>query len=440
MTEETTSLEIFPWNRDSLRKDITVLGDDIYLNYAISQIDTSQSWAPPVKLIRYFRNFSKDSLNKIINDDYVNPSYFQMKNKKFIPLNDDLYHVATGGYGIVFKIEEYIVKFVFETKSFLTDIDTASEYTIPRFLYNNLKGDEKQFIVCALAMGINYKMNFLHLLYKRVLSMIVLIFKIMDNKELNLDFSQKIFLQKFNERKNDTTFVKLISYFYPSVVQSNINIINHFSHLVHFFEHEKRSKYEYDRGNIIIFPLARCSADQITQENVSMFGFKSVSEYIKFLFLQVSLLYIKIYELPGCDNFMHADLKPDNILIFDSKKVIKIHVGKKTYTFKEPIRCAVNDFDFARVCQIKNTKIKGNIKEPQNWFYDFHFLVHTLLRAYPEVTEDKDFLSTLEEFVMCCTKTTCEKFRLKTPITHPISFLKKIITRDIFSQWINGSD
>ncbi|AWU47059.1 Ser/Thr kinase [Sea otter poxvirus] len=433
-----TDLDSTTWIRDSYSRDTTVLGDDIYLNYIISQVDVNQSWAPPIRLVRYFRNFSKDSLYRIAEGDYVNPSYFQIKDTRFLALNDGLYHVATGGYGIVFRLDEYIVKFVFVTKNDIIPTEYASEYTIPRFLYNNLKGDEKAFVVCALSMGLNYQIRFLHSLYRRVLNMLLLLFKVMDGKEPTLDFSPKKFLQQFNEKKNDIKFVKLISHFYTTIVQSNINLINHFGHLVHFFEHEKRACFEYDKGNIIVFPLARCSADQITKDNVSDFGFKSIILYVKFLFLQVSLFYIKVYELPGCDNFIHADLKPDNILIFDAKKDIRIFVGKKTYFFNEPITCAINDFDFSQVCQIKNKKIKGSIKEPQNWFYDFHFFVHTLLRAYPDIYTDKVFSSALEEFIMCCTKTTCEKYRLKIPITHSISFLKKFISRDIFSDWING--
>ncbi|AQT35870.1 Ser/Thr kinase [Myxoma virus] len=428
------------WERGETEDDTTVLGDDIYFDYVISQLDTHKSWSPSVKLVRYFKNFNKSAFDKIANEEYINPSFFQQKDDRFYPTNDDFYHISTGGYGIVFKIDKYVVKFVYEPNKNYTPIDATAEYTIPKFLYNNLKGDEKKLIVCAWAMGVNYNLSFLYNLYKRVLYMLLLIVQILDEQPLNLThFSHKYFLKSFNEKKGDVKFVKLLSYFYPIVVQSNINVINYFTHMFYFFEHEKRSNYSYDKGNIIVFPLAKCSADKITGKVAERFGFKSLTEYVKFLFLQIALLYVKIYELPCCNNFVHVDLKPDNLLIFDSPTPLRITFKHNTYVFNEPIKVCLNDFDFSQVASIMNKKIKNSLKVEHNWYYDFHFFTHTLFRTYPEIETDKEFTKALSEFIMCCTKTTCDKFRLKTSILHPISFLEKFIIKNIFSNWINGT-
>ncbi|AUI80594.1 serine/threonine protein kinase [White-tailed deer poxvirus] len=427
--------------KDDLENTTTILGDDIYFDYIISQLDINQSWSPNSKLINYFKNFNKETLNKIINEDYVNPSFFQQKDKRFYPMNDDFYHISTGGYGIVFKIDKYVVKFVYEPNKQYSPIETTAEYTIPKFLYNNLKGDEKKLIVCAWAMGLNYRLTFLYNLYKRVLYILLLLLQTIDNQQLNLHhFSHKYFLKSFNEKKGDIKFVKLLSYFYPVLVQSNINVINYFTHMFHFFEHEKRSNYLYDRGNIIVFPLARCSADKVTEKMALEFGFSSLVNYIKFLFLQIALLYIKIYELPCCNNFLHVDLKPDNILLFDSNKPIKIKFKDMSYIFNEPIKACLNDFDFSQVASIVNKKIKNSLKVEHNWYYDFHFFIHTLLRTYPEIEKDVDFNNALEEFIICCSKNTCDKFRLKVSILHPITFLEKFVSKNIFSPWINGGE
>ncbi|QQG31512.1 Ser/Thr protein kinase [Swinepox virus] len=436
--KEINSLEC-QWESIDDNNDTTILGDDIYFDYIISQLDIHQNWSPDIRLIRYFRKFNKESFDKISDTEYINPSFFQQRDKRFYPLNDDFYHISTGGYGIVFKMDKYVVKFVYEPNKQYSPIDTTAEYTIPKFLYNNLKGDEKKLIVCAWAMGLNYKLTFLHRLYKRVLYMLLLIIQTIDNQRLNIHhFSHKYFLKSFNEKKSDIKFVKLLSYFYPIVVQSNINVINYFTHMFHFFEHEKRANYLYDRGNIIIFPLARFSSDKVTEQMAIELGFKSIVQYVKFIFLQISLLYIKIYELPCCDNFLHVDLKPDNILIFNSDCPITIKFKKYTYVFNEPIKACLNDFDFSQVANILNKKIKNSLKIEHNWYYDFHFFIHTLLRTYPEIESDKEFSDSLEDFIMCCTKSTCEKFRLKVSILHPISFLENLITKNIFSNWING--
>ncbi|QHR82566.1 serine threonine kinase [Brazilian porcupinepox virus 1] len=417
----------------------TTLGDDIYFDYIISQLDTEQFWSPNSRLIRYFKGFNNEKLNKIVENQYTNPSYFQQIDNRFYPSNDDFYHISTGGYGIVFKIEKYVVKFVYEPNRQYNPVDTTAEYTIPRFLYNNLKGDEKEFIVCALAMGLNYKLTFLHNLYKRVLNMLILILQIIDGHKLDItNVSNKYFLKSFNEKKNNIKFVKLISYFYPIVVQSNINVINYFTHMYHFFEHEKRSNYLYDRGNIIIFPLAKYSSDKVTEKKAMELGFSSLVEYIKFVFLQISLLYIKIYEMPCCNNFLHVDLKPDNILIFDSDKPIKVMFKNMTYVFNEPIKACLNDFDFSQVANITNKKIKNNIKAEHNWYYDFHFFIHTLFKTYPEIEKDKEFTEALDEFIICCNNNICNKYRLKVSMLHPISFLEKFVSKNIFSFWING--
>ncbi|ASK51227.1 Ser/Thr protein kinase [Eptesipox virus] len=421
-----------------VKVDSTILGDEIYFSYAMSQIDINQSWTPNVRLLKYFKNFNIEILNKICNSEYVNPSFFQQKDERFLALNDDLYHISTGGYGIVFRLDNYVIKFVYELNKQFSPIDTTTEYTIPKFLVNNLKGDEKKLIVCALAMGLNYNLSFLHSLYKRVLHMLVYLIQIMDNQKLNLHYSHKLFLKSFLEKKSELNFVKLISYFYPTVIQSNINIINNFTHIFHFFEHEKRSNFAFDRGNIIIFPLAKCSADKVTEHMALSFGFSSLVEYTKFLFLQMALLYIKIYELPHCDNFIHVDLKPDNILLFNETKPLTIKFKTFTFTFKESIRAALNDFDFSKVATIQNKKVNASIKIEHNWYYDFHFFTHTLLKTYPEIEEDEEFKNALYELIMSCSKTTCEKYRLRVSILHPISFLEKFVTRNIFSHWLNG--
>ncbi|AST09239.1 essential Ser-Thr kinase [Murmansk poxvirus] len=427
----------YQWISPHKSSDTVILGDCIYFNNVMSQLDLHQNWTPTVRLINYFKNFNRETLIKIAEGDYVNSSFFQEKDKRFHPINDDFYHISTGGYGIVFKIDNYVVKFVFEANKLYSPMETTAEFTVPKFLYNNLKGDEKNLIVCALSMGLNYKLRFLHTLYKRVLHMLILLMQTMDGHELSLKYSTRIFLKLFNERKDSIKFVKLLSHFYPAIINSNLNIINHFNRMVHFFEHEKRINYEYERGNIIIFPLALYSADKVDNRLATKFGFRSIVHYVKFIFLQMALLYIKIYELPCCNNFLHADLKPDNILLFESNKPINIHLKHNTYTFNEPIKSALNDFDFSQVAGIINRKIKDNFKVEHNWYYDFHFFVHTLLKTYPEIEKDVKLTKALEEFIMC-TKTNCDRCRLKVSILHPISFLENFIKRDIFSEWING--
>lgn len=160
-------------------------------------------------------------------------------------------------------------------------------------------------------------------------------------------------------------------------------------------------------------------------------------EYIKFMFLQIALLYIKIYELP-CSNFVHLDLKPDNVLIFDSNEHINIYLGNIHYIFKEPIRCTLNDFDFSQISEIlPNKKTIAAISIEQNWYYDFHFFSHILFKIYPEISNDKEFSLMLREFISC-DKSICESFRLQVKKLPSISLLINAISKDIFSKWIYG--
>ncbi|AUL80448.1 CPXV057 protein [Vaccinia virus] len=236
--------------------DTVILGDCLYFNNIMSQLVLHQNWAPSVRLLNYFKNFNKETLLKIGENYYINSSFFQLKDNRFYPINDDFYHISTGGYGIYFKIDNYVVKFVFEGTKLYRPMETTAEFTVPKFLYNNRKGDEKKLIVCAWAMGLNYKLNFLHTLYKRVLHMSLLLIQAMDGQELSLRYSSKVFLKAFNERKDSIKFVELLSHFYPAAINSNINVINYFTRMSHLFEHENRTNYECERGNIIIFPLA----------------------------------------------------------------------------------------------------------------------------------------------------------------------------------------
>ncbi|AIZ77381.1 putative serine/threonine protein kinase [Parapoxvirus red deer/HL953] len=420
--------------------DAMSLGDEIYLRYVASQVDFAQTWAPPVRLLRYFGNFSKDTIARMARRGYVNRSYFQMTDARFAPTNDDMYHMATGGYGIVFRFDRYVVKFVFEHRNGMSEMDAATEYTVPRFLRSNLKGDAREFVVCALAMGINYRLGFLHSLYRRVLHTLLLLMRAEEGLRPSVEMARKPLLRWFEARKDSEEFVRLISYFYPSAVQSNVNLINNFAHLVHFFEHEKRARYVFDRGAVIVFPLARGSADSVSPAAAAEMGFASHTEFLKFVFLQIALLYLKIYEMPGCGNFLHVDLKPDNVLIFDSSRALSVTAAGATFRFEEPVRAALNDFDFARVAGIDNRKIAGSIRVPQNWFYDFHFFAHTLLRAYPNIAaEDAGFHAALSELTISCSRATCDRFRLRTSATHPIAHLARLVRRDIFSRWINAA-
>lgn len=417
------------------------LGDDIYLRYVASQVDFAQTWAPPVRLLRYFGNFSQETLARMAARGYVNRSYHQLSSPRFSPTNDDMYHMATGGYGIVFRFDRYVVKFVFEHRSGMSEMDAATEYTVPRFLRANIKGDAREFVVCALAMGLNYRLGFLHSLYRRVLHTLLLLMRAEEGLRPSVELARKPLLRWFEARKDSEGFVRLLSYFYPSAVQSNVNLVNNFPHLVHFFEHEKRARYVFDRGSVIVFPLARCSADSVSAEDAAGMGFASLSEFVKFVFLQVALLYLKVYELPGCANFVHADLKPDNVLIFDSTRALRVRAAGADFRFEEPVRAALNDFDFARVGSIENRKIAASIRVPQNWFYDFHFFAHTLLRVYPLLaSEDPDFHAALGELTLSCSRATCDRFRLRASTLHPISFLERLVRRAIFSRWINAAD
>uniref|UniRef100_A0AAU7E255 Serine/threonine-protein kinase n=1 Tax=Rousettus bat poxvirus TaxID=3141933 RepID=A0AAU7E255_9POXV len=418
------------------RTETTVLGDELYFNYVFGHIDLDGGAAPNMRLIRYFRNFTRETLDRIANANYVNPSYFQRSDKRFSPVNDDFYHLSTGGYGIVLQMDKYVVKFVFEPARHYDPMDLTSEYTVPRFLYNNLQGDERLLVVRALAMGLNYKIGFLHTLYKRVSHTILLISRLLDGQPLTLNYTPQQITSVFNRRKGSVKFVKLLSYFYPAVIKSNLNLINNFTRMVNFFENERRASYVYDRGNVIVFPMARFSADKISADNCHEYGFASVPTYVKFMFLQMALLYIKIYEL-SFSNFIHVDLKPDNILIFDSSRELRITVGDAEYVFREPVLCALNDFDFSHASELPNKKAVHSLRVEQNWFYDFHLFVHTLFRVYPEIESDSALSTALGDFIVC-NKNTCEKFRLRVKRMHPIGFLVKFVARDIFSPWING--
>ncbi|ARE67723.1 SWPV1-127 [Shearwaterpox virus] len=415
-----------------------ILGDTIQFQFVYESIDKNHYiQLPKTKISKYFKEkISLDTLIRITKNDSIDPSYYQLKDKHFIPLNNVFYHLSTGGYGIVFKIEKYVVKFVFEdnTKKY-TPTEVTSEFTVPRFLYNNLKGDERKLIVCAIAMGLNFKINFLRTIYLNTINLLSAIFSILEGEPIEDKYSYRKVLRYFSKYKQSKDFVKIISQFYPLAVSQTINIINNFNYIVNFFESSKRVNGYFEKGNIIIFPLAKFSAEKITPSNCKNYGFVDIVEYIKFMFLQIALLYIKIYELP-CNNFIHLDLKPDNILIFDSKDSINIYVGKIHYRFNESIRCTLNDFDFSQISEIlPNRKAVAAIHKEQNWYYDFHFFSHVLFKVYPEIDKDTEFSSLLNEFTVC-NKSICENFRLQVNRLHPISFLIKVVSRNIFSKWI----
>ncbi|QGM48770.1 MPPV-146 putative serine/threonine protein kinase [Magpiepox virus 2] len=433
---EFTDLYYSDSNNYSKDDKTIVLGDTIQFQFIYEHIGNYQQ-LPKIKISKYFKEkISLDTLKRIAENDSIDHSYYQLKDKHFIPLNNVFYHLSTGGYGIVFKIGKYVVKFVFEDTSKKYDpMEVTSEFTVPRFLYNNLKGDERKLIVCAIAMGLNFKINFLRTIYYNTINLLSALFSILEREPIKEKYSHKKVLSYFTKYKNTKDFIKIISQFYPFVVSNNINIINNFNYLINFFESTKRANGYFERGNIIIFPLAKFSAEKITPSNCTKYGFVDIVEYTKFMFLQIALLYIKIYELP-CNNFVHLDLKPDNILIFDSKDTINIYAGNTHYVFNEPIRCTLNDFDFSQISEIlPNRKTVTAIHREQNWYYDFHFFSHVLFKVYPEINKDSEFTSVLHEFIVC-NKSICENFRLQVNRLPSISFLVNIVSRNIFSKWI----
>ncbi|AVD69166.1 ORF047 [Saltwater crocodilepox virus] len=427
--------------RESDGEKRTILGNRLYFDNVYNSLRPSDFYPTKEQMVEYFRkNFTRNSLIKLTRTSALNPSYLQLRDDHFEMTNEnDFYHLSTGGFGIVFRLHQYVVKFMYDFSERAPDgeYELASEYAIPCFLYKNLAGDERELLVRALAMGLNYDLSFLHRVYKTTVYLILLLYRVLHEKDVNAEYTMREIVTIFNAKKYKLGFMRLVSHFYPLFVRSNVNVINRLNYMINYFENEKRANHRYSRGNIIVFPLARFSADKINERNCAEHGFASLGEYVRFFFLQISLLYVKIYELP-VTNFVHLDLKPDNILIFDSDRQLRVTLADGArFAFDEPIRCCLNDFDFSHIDQMPNVRVlRGKHNTHYNWFYDFHFLAHMILHVYPNLPQlDPDLVRGLQEFVFFCNHSTCEKFRLLVQKPYQISFLANFVRGDLFAKW-----
>lgn len=397
-------------------------------------------------LIRIFNIYNDKKIKTLYNKIYLNKYVYNQKNKLE---NKTLYHINSGGYGAIFKIDnnhclkillsqyKYSWSIPKEIENLLknsNDKDYLNFITIPQliiedcFFYGLLQAYVIHIFILSLidVFIFNTKKQTLfdwvtsifdiinsptecENLYNKILkiSPIKKVYKLYTNilfqiynNEKPISFLNKTqkFISLVNTNKivfnkdNDKYFVKLENdikkilnqefNYNVDISKTNINMSNFETNKYEMIK-KLKAKFKFLFGHLIIFNLGYgdiynvylTDKNEISlNTNTNHHLIINDDKYIVMFFLQILII---IYYLNKYYDFLHNDLKPDNILIFPSKS-FNIQIENTIFNFNESFVFKLNDFDFSKLKLIKNDLIRDSIVDKANNIYsDIHYLFST---------------------------------------------------------------
>jgi len=369
------------------------------------------------------------SNNKIINEFFFNNEFIklgQMKNiKKYffddiypilldiskgnvvslmkseiLPLQNSLsylHHMITGGGGSIFRYNRTIYKLC-PIDSEAKDSSQINEYNIPKLIFQllNLNHENSSigqcsFITNCLLIPQDIKIGLkddifkslynLHLIY---LMTYYILYSDHQNLKINdLDAITTIDLRKKNNFILGSQRMKFFTQYLTMYLNIKIYIGENFNTLSRILDHIIASKIKH--AYIITFPLAINSSNKLSVEllqnyfkNESLDYTAMLKEYSLQIIFQVFIFYHTILRFKP--NFVHKDLKLDNILIknFPQKFLkFKLIINSNNYMIKiqSPFLFVINDFERA---ELESTSYSW--KEDLNYlFYSINYYNNLIL-------------------------------------------------------------
>lgn len=415
-------------------------------------------------------------IDRITDDVYVNrklddlikrnPMFFYFdryeKIKIFYSLNDYLYLINSGGFGIVFRCDNsYCLKLIFE----YNDIVFRHEYDIPVSIKERLEERKmKQYIEFMCVPDV-----ILEDLSCRNLKLLVILysFSLLTCRniiERRLDLSKcKQFDRQisdfteiadiYSKYKNNTKFYIIFSNIYNKYIKeyTNIILLNNYNSLMKFLSNykinfKKTLKDNVLRCNVLLERLALETSDCLRLDDsgeVIPNGTKAYEKDNNYLRLLVLQTFLFISAVNKCfDYFVHNDLKMNNILVFAKERPLIINFNSTTrFEFLENYVFKINDFDFSSHDSLTNRKIsESKFSNNDNWIYDVHFFVHSLFLFITHekfIKIDNNLYTCLKDYFLLDCKS--DKMRCNTHIEKKdISYLDDFILKKgkLFTKWI----
>lgn len=413
-----------------------------------------------------YNNFIKTktaSEKKLTIDAYTsNISYIK---------DNSLHLIGLGGYGQIYKLSGgYVAKVVINPK------EEYHEYEIPKTMISMDPTVEPLIMVPEVLIKNCYFAGIVNIVRINIL-IVYTIYCHLSKTKLNHDVVREKFLYMdikkeyeylFKATEEHDLFKKsneLYLYIITTCLKKSECIINikYLLQLINSFKKSESNKDTIvDRGCLIIMPMAKCISVKLKLNpqtlKVDMKGTIAyrVNKYInRMIFLQASLFILKIRKLT---NFVHNDLKPDNILVMECVTPYYIKYDDLIFKFEEPYCFKISDFDFSTITEIPNKKIeKTKLAKYKSWFTDIHYLAHKLFwfLSSNETMADQEFFQLMHQtFIypycglpynkMCKNVVVknkksmykqCSQGLLQENKEVDISVLKNFLTTELFSFW-----
>lgn len=392
-------------------------------------------------------------------------SYNYFENNPLV--DSTLFHINSGGYGFIFRInEDYCAKITLDNDNNLDwfvpktlntmlkkkGLDIFSNFlNTPICMYKDkfFYGLFQSYTINCL---IYYLIDYIDSNKKNKIDASIIVHQLEEIQHFNIKLMfNKIFIDSTNASLNAKLFSKIFTEIYKNT-KYPVVIYNHFIRFVDLFTKiiKDKSFFEFTLKNkngetitekmikdvngttlrqdiidkiIKINPDLKHFIGNLFIENLAFGNFENVYMYKnkivpagkhkrakyneKYLKLCLSQILISIYIFNKECNFIHNDLKPDNILVFKCEEELLLTVGNNKFLFKEDYIFKINDFDFSKIPGLNNNIIKNSpLEKITNIFGDIHFLFATMFSSTAYI---KKFFNIYEELYHNLIKNRCKE-------------------------------
>lgn len=304
--------------------------------------------------------------------------------------------------------------------------------------------------------------------------------------EKNIKLFYNFFYKIFNDVPYSLQIIKhydrFSNLYFKNIKKENIDLLHEIqNHLVNNFTEENKNKIlEENNENFLMefknqilsnHPKVDIFFGNMSIQNIALGNFFSVylnvqtkklvrkrdspynmpaynnAEYVQLFILQT---FITIITLHKKFQFMHNDLKPDNVLIFkqnetfivDLKDITKGNLQNYGFIFKESYIFKLNDFGFSKMKGIENDFIKDTPYDKlTNIYNDIHYLFIHLFTNIEYQKIHPHIFSELRKLINCskCNKYIKENKKIEIHLVDTKILLQTIEnfleTSDLFEKW-----
>ncbi|AKS26312.1 putative serine/threonine protein kinase [Diachasmimorpha longicaudata entomopoxvirus] len=387
------------------------------------------------------------AFKKILNDYEHGEIKESKQSYKVIKL------IGVGGYGFVFGLSSTLVAKINiddpEEQSMMDD-DDQHEFTTPLALSKN-NSELKDLIVLPIMTITQARVDSLLKMFEIHTLISIITYSLLTKKVFSVREIQK-HVENFSfslldlTRLRDQTFWRLFQHKYRRITshylkKSQVDFLSSFNRLVRALQDKE---YPLKTGSLIVMPKAEGTS-------LALYPFyehhlSNKQDYFRILYLQVILFILKTSDIR---NFVHNDLKLDNVLVFATTEPYDIHYEGYQFTFNIPFRFKISDFDFSKIDNITNTRIIGSSISKSLWFHDLHFFSHKFLASLTHIkmlkSDEIFYMNIFERFIqpMCNgdfpinvkKNQKCADGRLNVKDVYDKKILSDFLGANFFDQW-----